>query len=618
MSPSGFLLNGKPITLTCGLMYYFRIHPAYWRDRLKKLRATGAIAVKIMVPWNLHEPYKDVYDFGNNSSEMSQFLDVVKFIQIAKQEDLLVLVGLGPYINADVDLGGLPSYLIGERIKIRTSQSEFLARVDRFFKLLLDHLKPLQIECGGPIIMFQLENSYGIVRENEGDDQYMVDLKTIVEQNGIKSLLFTSDSISATMDRRSLSHLGVLQTTNSETDVLAQLETLQTLYPHRPKMVHLRTGFLDHWDRPQHNSWLAHEFEAALNEAINFPASVSLHVFHGGTNFGFTSGVTCVDTPDSYHPQITSYDYDAPLTEAGDYTQKYSIVLEVFRSVHPSLYHPPPPASSPRTLSLSLPLTAELPWRDIVQQLPQQITETSHFVHLEDLPAVDGQRQSHGYVLYSFRIRVSSKCRMKIFGRKRDIVMVLLDGKLISPSDITETNHFGFWDSDLDELDCPSHPGTYLMELLVENCGRLSFADSLEWMTEKKGMGPENRVVFKNAVPASKINITGMPFLSSWVSSLTGWNSRISYETKPAPSFVRTTFELTREEITDTFLEIGDWRKGFVMVNGFNIGRYFCNSPQQVLFVPAPLLKPGKNTVIIFEHYFNPMLMKFRTEPLFV
>ncbi|XP_046658747.1 beta-galactosidase-1-like protein 2 isoform X2 [Homalodisca vitripennis] len=622
----GFLLNGKPLTITSGTIHYFRVHPCYWRDRLRKLRAMGAIAVKTDIPWNLHEPYKNIYDFGNENLEMSVFLDIVNFVQIAKEEDLLVIVGIGPYINALMDFGGLPSYLIGDGVKIRTSDPRFLARVELFFSKLLPLLAPQQVHRGGPIIMFQLENSYGSISPADADTQYLAHLHRMTRQNGITVLLTTCDSVAASLARGALSQLedndmNVLQTTNSETDPLAQIETLKTLQPNKPAFIHFRTGLVDYLDWPTRNIWLTHEYEAALQEVIHTSASINLQMFCGGTNFGFHNGATGGDTPDSYHPHTTSFDFDALLTEAGDYTTKYGVTLELFRGMHPSLYHPPPPVSPspPRRLSLTLTPAQELVWSDIVRQLPGQLHGENNFVAMEDLQDVGDRKQDYQYVRYSLDIRVvKRKCRLRVMGRIRDVAMILVDGWRVGPRLPTGTQHFGFWDSENNLLELDALPGVYRLELLVENCGRISYSENLDWLAEKKGLGPENRIVLQYANPVSKLNITGVPLLSHWINSLTGWRNKVRYEIKGAPSLIRTTFYLTSDLIADTFLDIGDWGKGVVFVNGFNIGRYFCGSPHQTLYVPAPLLKVGENTIVIFEHYYNAYFIKLIPGPRFL
>lgn len=192
-----FTLNGKEITLYSGALHYFRVPRDYWRDRLRKFRAAGLIAVETYVPWNMHEPQEGVFDFGNGGSDFEEFLDIVKFIQIAKEEDLFVILRPGPYICAEWEFGGLPSWLLRyEGLSIRTSDQKYMNLVERYFKKLLQLITPLQYTKGGAIIAVQVENEYGNTKDGDKpvDTVYLEKLKDILHANGVVELLFTSDT----------------------------------------------------------------------------------------------------------------------------------------------------------------------------------------------------------------------------------------------------------------------------------------------------------------------------------------------------------------------------------------------------------------------------------------
>ncbi|XP_054261070.1 beta-galactosidase-1-like protein 2 isoform X2 [Macrosteles quadrilineatus] len=623
-NPNVFTLNGLNLTITSGTIHYFRVHPHYWRDRLRKLRALGAVAVETYAPWNLHEPYKDVYDFGDGGFEMSRFLDVVKFINMAKEEDLLVIFRPGPYICAEWDFGGLPSYLLADGAKVRSTDPKFLSRVDKYFGQLLPLVTPLQMANGGPIIMFQVENEYGSLRSPE--HQYMVELKKMMDRYGVKGLYFTADSPEPSLETGAIPELNVLQTANFKMDPELQLATLRQLQPDKPILVtEFWTGWFDHWDKPVHEVFPALEYLQKLKTILEYPASVNLYVFHGGTTFGFLNGANNDDTEESYHPDTSSYDYDALVTEAGDYTPKYSATLQMFRNLHPNLYHPPPPPVLPRTLSLSLLITQELPWTQIVKQLPEPqgvLKNRKDFIFMEDLPADErGWKQSYGYVRYTRGLKVTQpKAKLRLTGRIRDIAIVLVNGKrqTIILNDGMETTQFGFWASQEEELELSVDPGDYTLEILVENCGRINFVKTLEWLMQKKGLGPDNQMSLTGGEFTSGIDVTGMPFLADWVTSLPGWQDRVTVGEKAAPSLVKASFGLSSDKISDTFLDVRGWKQGVVYVNGFNIGRYFAGGPQQTMYIPAPLLRAGQNTIIIFEHYFNAPMIQLVTEPSFL
>lgn len=623
--PTVFKLNGKNITITSGTIHYFRVHPAVWRDRLRKLRAMGALAVETYVPWNLHEPKKDVYDFGEGKNEMSKFLDIVSFIKMAREEDLLVILRPGPYICAEWDFGGLPSYLIKLKAKIRTSDPVYMQRVELYFSKLLPLVEPLQVYKGGPIIMFQVENEYGAL--HDVDHIYMIKLKEIMVRYGIQGLFFTADSPIPSADSGSLADENVLQTANFKQDGMAQLGTLKQLQPSKPLMVmEFWTGWFDHWDEPIHNVWDPMDYAAVLKEILQYPASVNLYVFHGGTTFGFYNGANIdVGMPGTFHPDTSSYDYDALLAENGDYTAKYELTRKMFMKLYQgmNLLHPEPPPVTPRTLTKGIFLHKELTWPNLIRQLPkgQTIVDVPNFIHSEDLDVNNGNGQSFGYTLYRHRIMVNKKNPiMKLQGRIRDIIIVFVDGIRQTEvlNDPTQLHNFGFWGSKEESIELQAGIGVHTVEYLVENCGRINYVKSLFDVDGRKGLGPQNKVTFTGAVMEKSINITALDFSAEWVNSLDSWTDGVRFGEKDAPTFYKSTFVLKEGKITDTYFDVRDWKKGVVFVNGFNIGRYFSGGPQLTLYIPAPLLHPGVNTIIIFEHYSNPDGIQLIKEPIFI
>lgn len=198
MDQSYFTLNNKNITIYSGAMHYFRVPKEYWRDRLRKMRAAGLNAVETYVPWNLHEPEPNNFDFGAGGSDMQDFLNITEFLKTAQEEDLLAIVRPGPYICSEWEFGGLPSWLLRDKgIKVRTSERTYMKHVTSYFNVLLPILAALQFTNGGPIIALQVENEYGST-EQKGkfvpDKAYLEELRLLHLKNGIVELLFTSDS----------------------------------------------------------------------------------------------------------------------------------------------------------------------------------------------------------------------------------------------------------------------------------------------------------------------------------------------------------------------------------------------------------------------------------------
>ncbi|CAH1981048.1 unnamed protein product [Acanthoscelides obtectus] len=335
-----FTLNDKNISIYSGAIHYFRVPKEYWRDRLRKLRAAGLNTVETYVPWNLHEPQPDTFDFGQGGSDWEHLLDVREFLTIAKEEDLFAIVRPGPYICSEWEFGGLPSWLLREpNIRFRTSDGTFMKYVSRYFSVLLPILAMLQFTRGGPIIAFQVENEYastylpGIFLP---DKKYLRQLRQLMIDHGIKEQLMTSDAaMYGTIG--SLPGL-VLQTANFAGNPENEFSQLKTFQPARPIMaMEYWTGWFDHWSE-QHHLRNDSDFRDNLERILRYPASVNMYMFIGGTSFGFMNGANLdngLSDNSGYQPDTTSYDYDPPLAENGDYTIKYVMVKELLKKYNP-------------------------------------------------------------------------------------------------------------------------------------------------------------------------------------------------------------------------------------------------------------------------------------------
>ncbi|XP_044259370.1 beta-galactosidase-1-like protein 2 [Tribolium madens] len=600
-----FTLNNKPITIFSGALHYFRVPPQYWRDRLRKIRAAGLNTVETYIPWNLHEPQVGTYDFGEGGTDFSDFLQVEKFLKLAQEEDLLAIVRPGPYICAEWDFGGLPSWLLRENVKVRTSDPKFLTHVRRFFKTLLAILSTLQFTQGGPIIAFQIENEYGNTKM--GDSQYLESLKQIFEENGIRELLFTSDTpsngFSGTLP-------GVFATANFQDNPKTELGLLQKYQPNKPLMVmEYWTGWFDHWAE-KHHQRSSDAFGSVLEEILRLNSSVNMYMFHGGTNWGFLNGANIKDqTSDNsaYQPDTTSYDYDAPLSETGDYTDKYHKVkqlVEKYNTVVTKI--PQMPELTKRSVFPPVQMTEMLTLDDLIQQSPQKIPS-------QDLKAMELLGQSYGYVNYRVKnLNIASNSTLKIEGHVCDTILVLINGQLKSkiPKNQSDLDKFGFWrlkDSTLDLGPLEYHNAT--LDLLVENWGRSNYG-KLNQFNQFKGLWQGNVLI--NDVVLHNWEIIPLEFQSKWTNSLQ-W--RKFEGDLGGPRLLKGVLQV--EEVFDTFLDMREWKKGFVIVNGFVLGRFFRLGPQQSLYLPGPFLRKGANSVVVFEHFEGHPQVKFVKDHIF-
>ncbi|MFD8688179.1 beta-galactosidase family protein [Streptomyces sp. NPDC059651] len=551
----GFRLDGEPFRLLSGGLHYFRVHPAQWADRLHKARLMGLNTVETYVPWNLHQPRPDRF-------RMDGGLDLPAFLDLAAAEGLHVLLRPGPYICAEWEGGGLPSWLLAEPgIRLRTRDPRYLSAVDDYFTRLLTPLLPYLSTRGGPVLAVQVENEYGAY----GDDAaYLEHLAGSLRRCGVDVPLFTCDQ-AADLERGGLP--GVLATANFGSRSTQNLAALRT---HRPTGPLLSTEFWIGWfDRWGGHHVVREPDRAAqeLDDALAAGASVNLYMFHGGTNFGFTNGANDKHT---YRPTVTSYDYDAPLDEAGDPTEKFT----AFRDVIAKYAEVPAEPVPPRTGKLSLAAVTLPESAGLLTSAPLlgDATGSPHPLTMEQL------RQDFGFVLYETVLPAAGPALLEL-EQVRDRAQVFLDGQPVGV--LERENHEHALAFTVPRADC-------VLSLLVENQGRVNYGPGIH---DRKGL-------------LGKVTLNG--------TDLVGWTSRplplesldaLDFATTTSvptgPAFHRGTFELTGT--ADTFLHLDGWTKGNAWINGFALGRYWSRGPQRSLYVPAPVLRQGSNEIVVLE-----------------
>ncbi|SEG75707.1 beta-galactosidase [Actinacidiphila yanglinensis] len=550
----GFLLDGAPFRILSGALHYFRVHPDQWTDRLRKARAMGLNTVDTYIPWNLHERRRGTVEWDGG-------IDLPRFLDLAAAEGLHVLLRPGPYICAEWEGGGLPSWLLAEPgIRLRTTDPRYLAAVDAYFGRLLPRLAPYLSTRGGPVIAVQVENEYGAY----GDDAAYIDhLVDLLRRHGVDVPLFTCDQ-PGDLARGSVP--GVLATANFGSGAERNLALLRARQPEGPLMVtEFWNGWFDRWGGV-HTTRSAAEAAAELDTTLAAGASVSLYMFHGGTNFGFTSGANDKHT---YRPTVTSYDYDAPLDEAGDPTAKYTAFREVIAR-HAPVPDLPAPAPSKKLNVLDV-------------RLPRSVS----LLAAADLlgTAVDAERprtmeelgQDFGFVLCTTELPAAGPVELDVEG-VADRAQVFVDGQPVGVLE-RESHHRAL------AFVSPA-PGARL-DLLVENQGRVNYGPGIH---DRKGILGEVRLNGRRARgwTSRPIALAGLdlPFRPTDVPPV-------------GPTFHRGTVAL--EEAADTYLDLTGWTKGNAWVNGFHLGRYWSRGPQRRLYVPGPVLRAGDNEIVVLE-----------------
>ncbi|NEA76953.1 beta-galactosidase family protein [Streptomyces sp. SID13588] len=568
---NGFRLDGAPFQILSGGLHYFRVHPAQWADRLHKARLMGLNTVETYVPWNLHEPRPD-------SFRMDGELDLPAFLDLAAAEGLHVLLRPGPYICAEWEGGGLPSWLLAEQdIALRSRDPRFLSALDRYLAQLLTPLQPYLATRGGPVLAVQVENEYGAY----GDDTaYLEHLAATLRRCGVDVPLFTCDQ-PADLERGALP--GVLATANFGS---RSAQSLAALRAHQPAGPLLCAEFWNGWfDR-----WGAHHVirdpaQAAqeLDELLATGASVNFYMFHGGTNFGFTNGANDKHT---YRPTITSYDYDAPLDEAGDPTEKFTAFRRVLAKYAPVPAEPVPHPGAklaPHTIALTDSASLLACAADLGDAVASERPLT-----MEELG------QDFGFVLYETALPAAGPVLLEV-EQVRDRAQGFLDGLPIGV--LERENH-----ERAIAFTVP-RAGTVL-SVLVENQGRVNY-----------GPGIHDRKGLLGAILLDGSALTGWCSRPLPLTSLTQLPFTNTTTTPTGPTFHRGTVDLA--EPADTFLHLRGWRKGNAWVNGFALGRYWSRGPQGSLYVPKPVLRAGANEIVVLELHaaHRPRTVELRPTP---
>ncbi len=554
-----FVLNGQPFRVLSGAIHYFRVHPDQWADRVHKAKLMGLNTVETYVPWNLHAPTPDDWDESGR-------LNLRRFLGVVADAGMYAIVRPGPYICAEWDNGGLPAWLFTDaEVGIRRNEPRFIAAIQTYFDRVFAIVEPLLVDHGGPVILVQIENEYGAY----GDDKdYLRTLVKITRRAGITVPLITVDQPHDHMLENG--SLPELHTTGSfGSRALERLATVRRHQPTGPLMCsEFWVGWFDHWGA-HHHTTPVDQAAAELDAVLSTGASVNIYMFHGGTNFGFTNGA---NDKGVYQPLITSYDYDAPLDEAGNPTAKYWAFREVIAKYNAVPDEVPPFAVPAPTFSLEL--TEFAPLFEVVNQL-------GTWIESDSLPTFDSLGHYHGFALYSTEIDVAEPAVFEV-AEVRDRAYVFVNGSRVG---VLARDHHDR------AITLPPSRGT--VSLLLEDQGRVNYGSRIG---EPKGLiGPAR---------LGADELSGWRILPLDLGSLGSVSAALDGGVRGADSLVGPIFARARFSASapvDLFIDTSSWGKGVVWINGFCLGRYWSRGPQTTLYVPGAILNAGSNDVVILE-----------------
>lgn len=557
-----FWINDKKIKIISGAVHYYRIVPEYWEDTLLDLKEMGCNTVETYVPWNLHEPYQGSYDFLG-------IKNIEEFLLLANRLGLYVIIRASPYICAEWEMGGLPAWLLKyPRIRLRTSDEQYLKCVEQYFSVLLPRLSKYQITQSGSIILAQLENEYGSYGE---DKDYLSALYSMMRKYGIEVPIFTADGTwMEALNAGSFLKENVFPTGNFGSMAKENIAVLKDFMKiHQINAPLMCMEFWDGWFSRWNQKIIKREpdeFVESAQEMMEL-GSINFYMFQGGTNFGWMNG--CSARKEHDYPQITSYDYDAILTEYGTKTEKYHRLRMLITGKTerlPDRRQTKEYGKIIKNRSVSLFDTLETIAISQSSDWPLTMEELDHY---------------YGYIIYHHKFKsFADNLRMRIIDG-RDRAKIYLNNTEIATQYQEEIG---------DEVILPTKNNSDNdLKILIENMGRVNYGSKLEADSQRKGI--------RNGV------ILDIHFVKKWQHYCIDFNrlDLLAWQNgyQNGPGFHE--YLLKIDEVKETFVDLEGFGKGVLFVNGHHCGRFYDVGPTLSLYVPGSFLKKGNNQIIIFE-----------------
>ena len=561
-----FLLNGEPFVVKAAELHYPRIPRAYWEHRIKQCKALGMNTICLYVFWNFHEEKPGEFDFTGQK-------DLAEFCRLCQKNDMYVILRPGPYVCAEWEMGGLPWWLLKKKdIRLREDDPYFLERVAIFEKEVANQVAGLTIQKGGPIIMVQVENEYGSYGESK---EYVAKIRDIVRENFGDVTLFQCDWAS-NFQLNALDDLVWTMNFGTGANIDEQFAPLKEVRPDSPLMCsEFWSGWFDKWGA-NHETRAADDMIAGIDEMLSKGISFSLYMTHGGTNWGHWAGA---NSP-GFAPDVTSYDYDAPISESGRITPKYEKLRATLAKYMDGKKQAKVPDNIP---TISIPAFEFTEMAPLFANLPEPKSD-------DILRTMEEYDQGFGSILYRTVLpKVNASATLTV-DEAHDYAQIFIDGKYIGKLDRRNGEK---------QLDIPACKEGAQLDILVEAMGRINFGRAI-----KDFKGITGSVTLKNGGRTTELKgwkVYNLEDRYEWYKGLKfePLKSVTDAQGQRVPGCYRATFQV--EKPGDTFLNFETWGKGLVYVNGYGIGRIWEIGPQQTLYMPGCWLKEGENEILVFD-----------------
>jgi len=557
-----FLLNGEPFVVRAGEIHFPRIPREYWEHRIQMCKAMGMNTICIYLFWNYHEPQPDQFDFTGQK-------DVAEFVRLIQKNGLYCIVRPGPYACAEWDMGGLPWWLLRKTdLQVRTrNDNYFMERSINYLKHVGKELAPLQIQNGGNIIMVQVENEYGTYGN---DSTYMSQMRDAIRSSGFDKVQLFRCDWSSNFFKYNVEGVYSALNFGAGSNIDQQFQRYKEMHPKAPLMCsEYWTGWFDYWGRA-HETRSISSFIGSLKDMLDRKISFSLYMAHGGTSFGQWGGA---NSP-PFGCMVASYDYNAPINEAGQPTDKFYAVRDLIKNyLNPGETIPEPPTKIP---VISIPTISFNESAALFGNLPK--ANLSKFIK-----PMEALSQGWGQMLYRTKLPACTTSSVLKMTELHDWAAVYVNGKLIGRLDRRKEEN---------SIVLPPIKNGDVLDILVDAMGRVNYGKTI---IDRKGITEKVELITSSkATNLLNWEIYNFPVEADFQKNLTFKKGLVK-----GPAWYRASFELT--ELGDSYIEMSTWGKGMVWVNGYNLGRYWNIGPQQTMYMPGCWLKKGKNEIVILD-----------------
>jgi beta-galactosidase len=572
-----FLLDGKPFVIKAAELHYPRIPQPYWEHRIKMCKSLGMNTVCLYVFWNIHEPEEGQFDFTGQN-------DVAAFCRLAQKHGMYVIVRPGPYVCAEWEMGGLPWWLLKKKdIRLREQDPYFMERVQKFEQEVGRQLSGLTVENGGPILMVQVENEYGSYGE---DKPYVSAIRDIVRQAGFDKVTLFQCDWSSNFTRNGLDDLVWTMNFGTGANIDEQFQRLKELRPTAPLMCsEFWSGWFDKWGA-RHETRPADDMVAGIDEMLSKGISFSLYMTHGGTSFGHWAGA---NSP-GFAPDVTSYDYDAPINEYGLATEKYTLLRNVLQKYTDKKL--PAVPSLPASL-------ISVPQFKLTEYAPL-LTGVTRTVQSRDVRTMEELNMGFGSMVYETTLPALDRPSLLTLTDAHDFAQVYVDGEYVGKVDRVKNEK---------SLLLPAVKEGTRLTITLEAMGRINFGRAIKdfkGLTEGVTVHTESAAGHELTYDLKQWTIGLLP--DAYEDAVKALSASTSSDVNTASEFAALNTKagyyrgyFTLSKVGDTFLNTSAFGKGQVYVNGHALGRFWKIGPQQTLYLPSCWLKKGRNEVIVLD-----------------